>query len=65
MMRHNKSERGIIRPPRDTKYSGCRLRCAKCGTIRLTLAEFRAQVSDKPEQVWRCPLCHLIAEFMG
>jgi DNA-directed RNA polymerase subunit M/transcription elongation factor TFIIS len=49
--------------PRDTKYSGYRVKCGKCGVVKLTLAEFRQQVTDKPEQVWRCPKCGSIAAF--
>ena len=58
-----KARPAVLRSPRDSEYSGCRLRCGKCGTIKLTLAEFREQMSDKPEQVWRCPRCGLIAAF--
>jgi len=46
-------------------FSGYRLKCNRCGTIKLTVAEFSEQLSDKPEQVWHCPLCGLIAEFKG
>ena len=31
--------------------------------MELTLAEFRQQVTDKPEQEWRCPKCGSIAAF--
>jgi ribosomal protein S27AE len=54
-----------VRSPRDTDDSGYRVLCGKCGGVKLTVAEFRAQVSDKPKQIWLCPKCGLIARFQG
>jgi DNA-directed RNA polymerase subunit M/transcription elongation factor TFIIS len=62
-MDDTKKQRVVRHSPRDTKYSGYRVKCGKCGVVKLTLAEFRQQVTDKPEQVWRCPKCGSIAAF--
>jgi hypothetical protein len=48
---------------RDATYSGYGVYCDKCSNVRLTLAEFRKQLSDKPEQIWHCPICGSVAEF--
>ena len=60
-----KTERAVLRSPRDTSYSGYRLRCQRCGPSKLTLAEFREQLSCRPEQIWYCPKCGSVAEFKG
>src|ERR1035437_3940654 len=60
-----KTERAVLRSPRDTSYSGYRLRCQRCGPSKLTLAEFREQLSCRPEQIWHCPKCGSFAEFKG
>src|ERR1035437_3772619 len=60
-----KTERAVLRSPRDTSYSGYRLRCQRCGPSKLTLAEFREQLSCRPEQIWHCPKCGSVAEFKG
>jgi ribosomal protein S27AE len=62
-MDDTKKQRVVLHSPRDTKYSGYRVKCGKCGVVKLTLAEVRQQVTDKPEQVWRCPKCGSIAAF--
>ena len=54
-----------LRASRDATYSGYRVRCARCDTVKLTLAEFRKQLKDKPEQIWHCPNCGAAAEFRG
>jgi predicted nucleic-acid-binding Zn-ribbon protein len=58
-----KAQRTVLRSPRDSKYSGYRVACRKCGVVGLTLPEFRGQLTDKPEQVWHCPKCGSMATF--
>ena len=65
MEQTTKSQRASLRLPRDTTYSGYRVRCARCGIVKLTLADFRGQISDKPTQVWRCPRCGSDSVFQG
>jgi len=65
MSNKSKMEGNYRHKPLDTTYSGYDLLCEKCGKIKLTLAEFRAQLSDRPEQVWFCPQCSSIAQFQG
>jgi len=62
-MEEIKAQRAVVRSPRDSSYSGCRIRCKKCGIVKLTVGEFRTQSNGKADQVWLCPRCGSVGEF--
>jgi hypothetical protein len=53
----------VRRSARDVSYSGYRVLCARCDVVPLTLADFRKQISSKPNQVWHCPKCGSVADL--
>lgn len=47
----------------DDRYSGVRLRCRKCGIVKLTMDELQKLVLVNPDSR-RCPTCGSIAVFV-
>ena len=62
-MDNTKVRQDVRRSPRNTDYSGFGLDCQICGPCRLTLSEFREQLSCKPNQIWHCTKCGSVAKF--
>jgi ribosomal protein S27AE len=52
-----------LRSSREATYSGCRLRCGRCRIVKLTVAEYRKQLTDRADQLWHCPKCGSVAEL--
>ena len=62
-MNSAKVRQEVRRSPRNAAHSGFGLDCEECGPCRLTLSEFRKQLSCKPNQIWHCPKCGSVAKF--
>jgi hypothetical protein len=50
-------------PQARSTYSGVRLRCHKCGVLRLTMEELQKLALARPDSR-RCPDCGSTAEFV-
>jgi rubredoxin len=52
------------RPPQvGAKYSGVRLRCNKCGVVKLTMDQLRRLSLCRPDSR-QCPECGAMAQFV-